>query len=173
MPTATYEFIGSATSNGSSSSLNLSNISQAYKHLKIIAMLRSGDSRNGGQSVSIFFNNSGGTAYSKLALYGSATSIGSYGQFNGPAIEGSCFMNGSRSGVFQMNEWWVMDYSATDKYKSTIMRTGGFADTNNSGTSIETGLWTSTNAINRITMNEPSNINWVSGSYFAVWGLVG
>ena len=136
-------------------------------------MLRSSDSRNGGQSVAVYFNGSQGSAYSKLEMYGSGTTIGSYGQFNGGAIEASCFMNGSRSGLYFMNEWLIMDYAATDKYKSTLMRTGGFADTNNSGTALVTGLWTSQNAINQITLVEGGSLPFVSGSSITVWGIAG
>jgi hypothetical protein len=173
MPTATYEYIGSATSTGSSSTLNIGSIPNTYKHLRLIMMLRSSDSRNGGQSVAVWFNGSQGTAYSKLEIYGSSTTIGSFGQYNGGAVEASCFMNGSRSGVFFMNDWWIHDYKATDKYKSSLIRTGGFADTNNSGTSLVTALWTNTSAINQITIQEGGSLPFVAGSSMTLWGVTG
>lgn len=173
MPTPTYEYIGSATSTGASSILQVSSIPSTYKHLRLVMMLRSSDSRNGGQSVGVWFNGNQSAAYSKLEMYGSATTIGSYGQYNGGAIEASCFMNGSRSGVFFMNDWLILDYKATDKYKSTFMRNGGFADTNNSGSSLITGLWSNTAAINQITIQEGGALAFVAGSSMTVWGIAG
>lgn len=173
MPTQTYNAIATATATGSSSTLLLSSIPNTYKHLRLEFNLRSSDSRNGGQSVSVYFNNITSAQYGKLEIQGNAnTTFSSFSQLSTSAIEGACTMNGSPSGLFSTNDWWIIDYANTSKAKSVLAR-GGVAASGNTYSYYHTGIWNNTAAISSIYLYEPSNLNWVAGSTATVYGIAG
>jgi hypothetical protein len=173
MATITYVPIATVTASGSSSLMTLTSIPNTYKHLRLIYNARSSDSRNGGQSVSLYFNNVTTATYGKLEIQGNSnTSMSSFYQSATVCIEGSCTMNGSPAGLFSTNDVWIMDYASTSKYKSTLGR-GGVSASGNTYSYFNTGQWNSTAAINSIYIYEPSNLSWVAGSTATVYGILG
>jgi len=168
MPTTTYDLIGKATATGSSPTLLVSNIPNTYTHLYLIANLRSGDSRTGGQSASMYFNNVTTSSYAKIGFSSNA----SYVQANAVNIELSCAMNGNTSGSFWQNEALIAQYKNTGMFKNVWIRSGTY-DTGGNDVALQYGHWRSTDAINSVYITEPSNINWVAGSQVSVYGIVG
>jgi hypothetical protein len=61
----------------------------------------------------------------------------------------------------------VMDYSATDKHKTSLVRSGESVD----GTEAWVSRWPSTSAINSILLYTGSN-SFTAGSTFALYGIV-
>jgi hypothetical protein len=163
---ATYEPIATATSSGSSSEIEFTSIPSTYTDLRLVANLRSSDSRSGYQSVSFTFNNSTTSLYSGVTIRGNGTTATSYLQ-SGTVFEGVCAMNGEPSGIFGINILDVMNYSNTTTNKSTIV----VMDSGLSGTYRQIVLYRSTSAITVIKMKEPSNLNWVSGSTATLYGI--
>lgn len=170
MPTTTYEHIATATATGSSPNLLISSIPNTYTNLYIVAGLRSSDGRAGGQSASLTFNGDTGANYYKIALYADNTSGGSYPQNNVSTIELSCTMNGGNANSFFSQSGHILQYKNTNMWKTFIWRgDGGFFPANQ----LQIGYWRSTAAISSMNIQEPSNLNWVSGSYLSVYGMVG
>ncbi len=168
MPTTTYDLIGTATATGSSPTLLVSGIPSTYTHLYLIANLRSSDSRTGGQSASLYFNNDTGGNYAKVGFSNGA----SFAQTNASAIELSCAMNGNTSGSFWQNEALIVQYKNTGMYKNVSIRSGTY-DTGGNDVAIQFGHWRNTNAISSVYIGEPSNLNWVAGSQVSIYGIVG
>ena len=168
MPTNTYDLIGTATATGSSPTIVVSSIPSTYTHLYFTANLRSSDSRNGGQSASMYFNNVTTSTYNKLGFSNNA----SYYQINTVSIELNCTMNGTTANGFWQNEGLISQYKNGDMYKPIWLRAGGH-DSGGNGVDLNYGLWRSLSAINSVYITEPSNLNWVAGSTLSVYGIVG
>lgn len=168
MPTTTYDLIGTATASGSSPTLLVSSIPSTYTHLYLIANLRSSDSRTGGQSASLYFNNVTTSTYSKVGFSNNA----SFSQSNVSNIELSCAMNGNTTGSFWQNEALIAQYKNTTMFKNVWIRSGTY-DTGGNDVALQYGLWRSTTAISSVYISEPSNLNWVAGSQVSIYGLVG
>lgn len=170
MPTSTYEHIATVTATGSSPNLSLTNIPSTYTNLYIVAQLRSSDGRNGGQSASLTFNGDTGANYNKIWQTADNGTPGAGVQVNASAIEFGCLMNGSVSGTFGSQEGFIAQYKNTNMWKVVHWRSGAGLFYSSAQ---QSGLWRSTAAISSLNIQEPSNLNWVSGSYISLYGLVG
>lgn len=164
--TTTYEPIATTTASGSSSIIEFTSIPQTYTDLRLVANLRSADSRSGWQSVSFTYNGSTGSLYSGTVMYGSGSVAGSYRQA-GTVFEGSCSMNGTTSGIFVSNILDIMNYTNTSLNKTTLL---AFGDSG-MGPYRQAAVYRSTAAITSIKMQEPSNLNWVSGCTATLYGI--
>lgn len=170
MPTATYTHIATATATGSSPNILVSSIPSTYTNLYIVAGLRSSDGRAGGQSASVTFSGDTAANYFKLALYADNTSNGAFAQNNVGSLEFSCAMNGGNANSYFVQSGYILQYKNTNMWKTVLWRgNGGFFPSNQ----LQIGYWRSTSAVTSINIQEPSNLNWVSGSYLSVYGMVG
>lgn len=152
--------------NGSTNTIQFSNIPNTYKNLVVVANLRSSDSRTGYQSVSYTFNGTT-SGYGATVLYGNGTNALSYNQNNAGVFEGLCFMNGGNANRFYNNTLNIMDYSNTSKWKSVLI---DMSDSN-LGAYKSAGTWRNTAAISSIQITEASNLPWVQGSSATLYGL--
>jgi hypothetical protein len=73
----------------------------------------------------------------------------------------------SGNSQWSSNQMNIMDYSATNKFKTSIGRTGDgtFA------TMLINGMWRSTSAINRIDITAESGSSFVAGTKFDLYGI--
>ena len=74
------------------------------------------------------------------------------------------------SGDAVMGILQIQDYSATDKHKSYLYRSGGATDTNY-GTYAAAGRWANTSAITTITIAPSGSYTLLAGSTFALFGI--
>lgn len=162
MPTPTYTPLANITLGSAAASVTFSSISQAYKDLVIVF---SGSNNSvGSESILMRFNSDAGSNYSDVRMVGtgtSATSATYTGTGNTPAVSSS-------STRFNFTTQ-IMDYSATDKHKTSLSRTNqidgwvaGF-----------TSRWANTAAITSITLigSSGSGYVWSTGSTFALYGI--
>jgi hypothetical protein len=101
-------------------------------------------------------------------MFGNGSSTGSFtGTESGYylAVTGST----ASAGVFDMNILQIMDYSATDKHKTALLR-----ESENQITTVlaEAQRWANTNAITTLTVVPQTGPNLASGSTFSLYGVI-
>jgi hypothetical protein len=157
MPTPTYTALGNVTLANAASSVTFSSIPATYRDLVANVVI--------------------------LGLTSSPTTRDSYLTLNGTGGS-SAFMYAAGSGVSGNNSeillpygpyqnttrLEIMDYSATDKHKTIIQRTG-------SASNVDWALaarWPNTAAVTSITFNAPDSgvRTFIAGSTFALYGIV-
>lgn len=167
-----YESIATINlSGGDSGSVTFSSIPQTYTHLQFRAFAR--DNRASvGNTIRWQFNGDTGTNYSSHLLYGDGSSIAAAALTNDYGIATVVSSNSATSGVFGAFIMDILDYTNTNKYKTT--RTLGGFDNNGSGDiELDSGLWQSTSAINQIAVRFNSATALKQYSYLALYGIKG
>ena len=162
MPTPTYTLIDSVTLSSSAASVTFSSITQDYRDLVLVAQPLSLTASDFGGSSNITFNGDTGTNYSYVRMTG-----------NGSTTDSSSGTQNRIPGPFQNNSTYndlficqIMDYSATDKHKTVLMKkaplpaeVGAFAH-----------RWANTAAITSITFTGISG-DFAAGSTFYLYGI--
>jgi len=154
MPTATYIALANVTLTGNDTDVQFSSIPATYRDLVIIV---NGQTDSDSRAFYVRFNGAGQDVNTSMVYTANATSSTDAGLF---------FITDTSLGTHIIN---VMDYSATDKHKTVLMRG------NRPGVSfvgMYAGRWASTDAINQINLSR-SGYNWTSGTTFALYGIVG
>ena len=168
--TGSYESIATVNvGSGGQANITFSSIPSTYKHLQIRMMSRK--STNGSTQNIMQFNGDTGANYK--AHYIIAFADGIYYGSDGPNNIGLWFTaaNNALANTFAATVIDVLDYQDTNKYKTTRAINGD--DYNGSGDiSFLSGLWTSTSAINSITL-APLSGNFVQYSQAALYGIKG
>lgn len=171
--TNSYESIATVTVGaGGSSSISFSSIPSTYKHLQIRVIERAVNNV-GGDDPYIRLNNDSGNNYAWHRLTGNGTAASAGAASTQPQIR---YGNNTADASFGANIFSaavidVLDYANTNKYKT--LRTLVGADNNGSGhLGLQSGLWQSTTAVNRIDLF-PFSGNWAQYSHFALYGIKG
>jgi len=149
MATPTYELIQTTTLTSSASSVSFTSITQDYRDLVVSIDLPSG----GSGDIGIIFNNDNSNK-SDVFMFGNGSSTSSSTTSNIVVAFGA-------AGNSLVN---IMDYSATDKHKSVLVR---FNHTT-IGTQARAGRWASTAAITSVRFGAGSI---PSGSTFSLYGI--
>jgi len=171
-PTGAYESIATTTLSSNTSTITFSSIPSTYTHLQLRAILRDTSAANGSQDQ-IWFNNDTTNLYNDHQLYGTGSATGASGATGSRAaiygIDRISSGNDTASvfGAFIID---ILDYANTNKYK-TVRSLAGY-DANGSGQAkLASGLYMSTNAINRIDMTCQSGSPFATYSSFALYGI--
>ncbi len=181
-----FESIATASISGSSGEITFSNIPSGFKHLQIRSRAKTtyDDSFNSILTVKVQFNsdttsgnyvyhwiaaerNSGGTlsrGSNNSLIYGNVNHLtGAYASQNGSGI----------SNVFAINVLDILDYSNTNKFKTTRLITGDSHNhVGNQFVGMWSGLWRSTSAITSIKLFVDAG-NFITNSAFALYGIKG
>jgi hypothetical protein len=161
MPTPTYTALANTTLGSSASSVTFSSISQNYRDLILVVTGKT--STNGPDSVLIRFNSDSGSNYAYVRMLGTGTTASSYsGADNGIAI--GIVSNTTNQSTFIAS---IMDYSATDKHKTALSRSGlvdGFIFAS-------AGRWSNTAAITSVQIIEPTQ-TLSAGMTLALYGVI-
>ena len=162
MPTPTYDLIASNVLSSSASSVTFSSIPATYRDLVLVV---DGTGSSATQFVSLRFNGSFASEYTNVTAEGNGTNAvssagGPTGQLNA-SNERYPFTTTASNIIFQ-----IMDYSATDKHKTVLIRANGAANS----TVMTAGRWASTSAINQVQVLFGANFN--SGTSFYLYGIV-
>jgi hypothetical protein len=150
MPTPTYTPLATVTL-GTAASVTFSNIPSTYRDLIFVVR---------GTSLNLRVNGDTGSNYSNVSMYGT----------------GSTAASGSETTTFFYTNWFgtgttanrmyicqFMDYSATDKHKTILLR-GDLADAESNANA---GRWANTSAITSISIvGTPA-----AGSTFSLYGI--
>jgi len=153
----TYTLIDSVTLGSSASSVTFSSISQDYGDLVLVI----DGQTTGGSNCSFTLNSDTGANYPYVFMRGDGSSTTS----------GTTTANANYVGYFTSNPCnaiiQIMDYSATDKHKSSLVRMNDssarvFANANR---------WASTSAMNRIDFILSGGESFATGSTFYLYGI--
>jgi hypothetical protein len=157
LPTPTYTPLANITLGSSASSVTFSSIPATYRDLVVVADYSTSPS----SGSEIRFNGDSGSNYSTVTMRGDGTNALS-GAFTIGLISPS---NGTGEAANTRNLYTlqIMDYSATDKHKTCLLRM------NNPGhTQAQANRWANTAAITSIAI---SNATFLTGSTFALYGI--
>ena len=143
MPTPTYTPLATVTLGSSAASVTFSSIPATYRDLILIVNASSGSSIE----QYFRFNSDTGSNYSRVWMLGNGSSPIS-GNDTGTSV-GAGDMNGMSNLILN-----IMDYSATDKHKTVLIRNTSI----NSYAGAVASRWASTTAINTIAFSTNSSI---------------
>jgi len=150
MPTPTYTPLANITLSSSAASVTFSSISQAYRDLVLVL----NGTPSGGDVYLQFNGDNNNAGYSWVSMRGdgsSATSATGTGQIVLFSIAGQSVIN-------------IMDYSATDKHKSSLTR----FDHSSNGTNARASRWPNTAAINSLVI---TNATFPVGFTASLYGI--
>jgi len=175
-----YSLASYTASADTGSVISFTSIDQTYKDLVlIISASTTYAGSGGGTSGKMYFNNDTTAKYSYNGIYGNGNSVGSYYAASLNQLD----FGGNWSGT--TNKWamsiiTISDYANTNKLKALHTRTGSTllltSNGTNSNTTLQGGLYNSTNAISSIyfQMTTPySDGNLLAGSTFTLFGVKG
>jgi hypothetical protein len=156
MPTPTYIPLSTITLGSAASSITFGSIPQGYRDLVVIIQGTLGSTAGFG----LRFNGDTGSNYSYVGMDGYGSSTNSYSGTD-TSMPAGVFLSTGGVSISQ-----IMDYSATDKQKTTLHRrsAGGW------GASAIAGRWANTNAITSVTA---MGVTFTTGSTFSLYGIAG
>lgn len=169
MPTTTYTPLANITLSSNQSQVTFSSIPNTFRDLVLVIAPASNDSN---QTAIMRFNGDTGTNYDMVHMIGTGGGNGSV-QTEGSAT----FLNISKGigvtttlgDVVVISQ--IMDYPATDKYKTVLTRANANASPY-PGTSAQAGRWLNTGAINSVAIRLSAGGSYITGSTFALYGIV-
>jgi hypothetical protein len=144
--------LANTTLSSTATSITFSSIPATYRDL-VLVFNGVGPS---GQPIYLRYNNDTGANYPSVRMYNTASDTQTPPEIGFGNVNLTAIAN-------------IMDYSATDKHKTTLIRWG-----NADGTSYVmawASRWASTNAINTLNITTASG-TIASGSTFALYGIV-
>jgi hypothetical protein len=161
MPTPTYTPLANITLGSTAATVTFSSISQSYRDL--ILVINGGTTA--GDNAYLWFNADGTSGnYSNVIMNGSGSAVASTTAAVGAYLKvyGSTTTTIGFQAIAQ-----IMDFSATDKHKSVIVRD------NNSANSAETvsARWANTAAITSIAVKANTS-TWIVGTTMDLYGIV-
>jgi len=158
MPTPTYDLIASTTLAAATSEVVFGSLPQTYRDLIIVVM------HTGSASVADFvaqFNSDSGTNYTRVLMFANSAGTGSV-TGTSQAIAG---IYGAKIQTTIIN---IMDYSATDKHKTYLTRSG---NAEQSEVAAYATRWANTAAITSI-LFAPNSGTLSAGSTFNLYGVI-
>ena len=161
MPNATYTPLATVTLASLTGTVTFSNIPATYRDL-ILVSVPVHDSNTGSGSCFARFNSDTGSNYPFVY-------IGS----DGSVINGATTLTAVVTARFDnrrdgMGICHIMDYSATDKHKTSLSRSGTTREVVDSNA----GRWANTAAITSIVISLAVGPNFVAGSTFNLYGVI-
>ena len=160
MATPTYDLLDSTTLTSSASSVTFSSISQDFRDL-VLVIDALGDSSSAA-NVLVTFNGDSGSNYSFVLMSGNgSTAISS----SGTTTSISGFGSDGTNKIFTLFQ--VMDYSATDKHKSVLVRPNR-AD---SVVQARAARWANTSSVTTVTITDNLANGYAIGSTFYIYGI--
>jgi hypothetical protein len=164
MPTMTYSPLATVTLGSSASSVTFSNIPATYRDLIFVF----NGQLTGVAGISFRINADSGSNYSTVYMRNVASTPDS-ASFVDTRIFTSLSSITSGTRVFAQTQ--IMDYSATDKHKTVLTRSG--YDISGSGTTTEAhaARWANTTAITSLAFTTSAN-QFAAGSTFNLYGVI-
>lgn len=162
MPTPTYTALANITLGSSAASVTFSSISQAYRDLVLI------QSATGSAATYSFIqvNGNTSTSYYGIDMGGNGVNPGSSSTGAVNALLSSWYYGNNVYTNPNIITWNFMDYSATDKQKTVIVRT----NLQEYGVSAMVNRWANIAAITSMVIT-PGSGTWAAGSTFSLYGI--
>jgi hypothetical protein len=155
MPTPTYTPLATVTLGSSAASVTFSSIPATYRDLILIV---NGTASAGQNIKGIFNSDSTASNYSRVTAYGDGSSTAS-----GSANDNSFLYFQTSQSIITCQ---VMDYSATDKHKSVLVRTS-----NSSLAEMTAARWANTAAITSFQILTTTG-TFSTGTTFSLYGVI-
>jgi len=158
MPTQTYIPLANITLSSAVGNVTFSSIPATYRDLVLVM---NGTSSSGNPFAFLRFNGDSGSNYNYAFMYGdSASAVSSTFSSQTTGFIGN-IDTGLRNNVIAQ----IMDYSATDRHKTTLARS-------DAGLVIATsGRWANTSAVTSMSVNVNTG-SFSAGFTFALYGIV-
>ncbi len=169
METIASTLVGS----GGASTVTFSNIPQGYKHLQIRGITKDGYTGGNGNNTGIYVNGDTSANYAihyMLSYSGGAETGSSSSNTFIIANWGASSTTGANcfgAGIID-----ILDYSNTNKYKTTRTLTG-VEDASVGQIRFWSGLWMNTAAITSLTLFPLNSASYVQYSRFSLYGIKG
>ena len=154
MPQPTYTPLATVTLGASASSVTFSSIPATYRDLILVVNAIDSDTA----LLGLRFNGIT-TGYSRVFMFGSGSTTSS-------SVQTDEFVGGASTGG-TLNIIQLMDYSATDKHKTSLTRYGNTTG----GVIAQAGRWADTSAITSVLVNLTSG-TFTSGATFNLYGVI-
>ena len=156
MPTPTYDLISSTTLASATSSVAFGSLPQTYRDLIVViqAIRASGEA-----NMAVSFNNNT-TNFNRVYMYGTGSAT-----FSGSETTRQIAFSSSEGVSNIIN---IMDYSATDKHKTALIRW------NFAGAYVlaQATRWADNAAINTMVFTDDGGANFEAGSTFSIYGVI-
>jgi hypothetical protein len=168
LPTPTYTALANVTLGSAASSVTFSSIPATYRDLVLVHSTK--HSFSGSITVrddGIRFNSDSGSNYPSVIMKGNGSTASS-DTLSATSIQ---LLYGMASASFQMGIVQIMDYSATDKHKAVLYRSG-LGDDTNQGAYAQASRWANTAAITTLTIAPSGSFQLLANSTFALYGIV-
>lgn len=162
MPTPTYTPLANVTLASATSTISFSSIPSTYKDL--IFVINIAATATVLNEVFIRFNGDTGSNYSYLEAFGAGS--GSGGGGSGSRTYNMIGYHGGGVSVITIAQ--VMDYSATDKHKTTLARN----DKTDQGTTMIGCRWANTAAVTSALISNIAPANFPVGTTVALYGVI-
>lgn len=166
MATPTYTALATETLTGTDTSITFSSIPATYRDLVLVF---DGKGTTTPISVRVRVNGDTGSNYSWVRATGGSAGVlsNSYSTTYLPLIWSNQALGTTQTnGILQL-----MDYSATDKHKTSLIRENS-NNTDGTNTAMYAGRWASTTAINQIEVYVATQ-NFAAGCTFSLYGIKG
>jgi hypothetical protein len=164
MPTNTYTPLANVTLGGSDADITFSSIPATYRDL--ILVIGSAKSVGGNPAVVARFNGDNSSNYPYVRMTGNGSGTGSFAQTDTFLNLAAAFgINASENATILVQ---IMDYSATDKHKTALIRNGLAG----SGVEAIAGRWASTSAITSISVFPTASGSFAAGTTFSLYGVI-
>jgi hypothetical protein len=153
MPTPTYTPLATVTLGGTASSVTFSSIPATYRDLVLVVNGKT----SGNQSTGLRFNSDSGSNYSMVRMFttSSSTSTTTFG-----------LLTTGDPTADTLSIAQIMDYSATDKHKTFLVRSNITAN----NTAAHAVRWADTDAITSVEVVAIST-TWAVGTTFGLYGI--
>jgi len=162
MTTPTYTPLANTTLSSAASSVTFSSIPATYRDLVVVVVAEGSTTLQG----RIRFNGDTSSSYDYVRMSGSGSAATTATATNNSSGFISAIAQATTTGALQMNIN-IMDYSTTNKHKTTISRANQSAN----GTEAFANLWKNSSAITSVQILTSTG-NWASGSTFALYGVI-
>ena len=115
-------------------------------------------------NVQVRFNGDSGNNYFYVAMFGNGSTTSSFAESNISSISQLALTTASSNTLTQ-----IMDYSATDKHKTVLMR----SNSGNSFVQATAGRWGSTSAITSFVLSPTTGgATFNTGTVFSLYGVI-
>ena len=168
MPTKTYKALANITLSSSAASVTFGSIPSTYRDLVLIASVRSAASGTGDVMRVRINSDTSSSNYPRIGMYGTGSTTGSFSATTDPGLILQSTAAGSASNTFDINIVQIMDYSATDKHKTVLIRQ---SEATTTVVVAQAARWANTAAITSLNIVTDGGDNIASGSSFALYGI--
>jgi hypothetical protein len=161
MPTPTYTPLANLTLGSAAANVTFSSINQTYRDLVLVIHSKGSTT----QDHRIRFNGDSGSNYSRVSMSANTSAaVSGSGSGTEGVISSWAFATTTQEILITVQ---VMDYTATDKHKTALVRSNNPA----SGVEAIAVRYASTSAVTSLLVF-PSSGNWAAGGTFSLYGIV-